>query len=102
MLGPALLASWVLQQNQSLLQHKRRSHLGFPATFPQQFTTQNIGGIDDDFYMDHAGTSGPMNDNDTIQIDSPTMMDFDDEFSGHNVEQSKCLENISELNNDFI
>ena len=76
--------------------------MGFPATFPQQFTTQNIGGIDDDFYMDHAGPSGPMNDNDAVPIDSPTMMDLDDELSGHNVEQSKYLENISELNNDFI
>ena len=43
-----------------------------------------------------------MNDNDAVPIDSPTMMDLDDELSGHNVEQSKYLENISELNNDFI
>jgi len=62
---------------------------------------QNISEIDDNFSMDHAGPSGLTND-DTVLPDSPTMMDLDDELCDHHIEQSKYLENISELDNDFI
>lgn len=99
-LGPASLASQVLRQNQPLIRHKKRSHTEIFPPFPQQPTIEleNISEIDDDFYMGDSGPSNPAN-NDTV---SPTMMDLDDELYYQHVKQSKYLENISELYNDFI
>ena len=99
-LGPASLASQVLRQNQPLIHHKKRSHTEIFPPFPQQPTIEleNISEIDDDFYMGDSGPSNPAN-NDTV---SPTMMDLDDELYYQHVKQSKYLENISELYNDFI
>ena len=50
--------------------------------------------------MGDSGPSNPANNN-TV---SPTMMDLDDddELYHQHVKQSKYLENISELYNDFI
>ena len=99
-LGPASLASQVLRQNQPLIRYKKRSHTEIFPPFPQQPTIEleNISEIDDDFYMGDSGPSNPAN-NDTA---SPTMMDLDDELYHQHVKQSKYLENISELYNDFI
>lgn len=68
-LAPELLASQVLQQNQTLIRRKKRSR--FDPLFHQQLPMRNIGEINDEFGMNHAGPSGLTNHPDALSLDSP-------------------------------
>ena len=81
-LTPALLASQVLDQNQRLIDQKKRSHaVGFPAPFRQRVAmgpgnATEVDDVDheDSLLLDCPGPSGLVDD-DPSSLDSPMMIE---------------------------